>query len=125
MVSRLVREPAQSIISTRFIHYHFHRQWLQLACASNSSSYIFTSGGFIEYLFDREDIKAAWQEFAEHDFVRGLASGELPLERFKTFLIQDYLFLVRLEPSARFETASLHFLADTILTCACFSRVQG
>ena len=36
-----------------------------------------------------------WKEFTEHDFVEGLGDGTLPLERFKEYLIQDYLYLVR------------------------------
>ncbi|KAK5139660.1 hypothetical protein LTR04_003424, partial [Oleoguttula sp. CCFEE 6159] len=49
---------------------------------------------FIEYLLEREDVKEAWLEHTEHAFVAGLADGTLPLETFKYYLIQDYLYLV-------------------------------
>lgn len=41
-------------------------------------------------------MKPVWKEFTEHDFVEGLGDGTLPLERFKEYLIQDYLYLVSL-----------------------------
>ena len=52
-------------------------------------------GHFIEYLLDREDVKPPWKEHTEHEFVKQMANGTLPIEKFKTYLIQDYLFLVR------------------------------
>ncbi|BDD58213.1 hypothetical protein MAP00_003510 [Monascus purpureus] len=54
----------------------------------------FAPGRFIEYLLDRPDVKGPWKEFTEHEFVVGLGSGTLPIERFKQYLIQDYLYLV-------------------------------
>jgi len=45
-------------------------------------------------MLDREDVKGPWREHTEHDFVRQMADGTLPLEQFKYYLIQDYLFLV-------------------------------
>ena len=38
--------------------------------------------------FGKRDLK--------HPFVRGMADGSLPTEKFKFYLIQDYLFLLRL-----------------------------
>ncbi|PWN48594.1 hypothetical protein IE53DRAFT_319069 [Violaceomyces palustris] len=38
-------------------------------------------------------ISNVWKDFVRHDFVQGLRSGELPLESFKWFLKQDYVFL--------------------------------
>lgn len=34
-----------------------------------------------------------WQAYTEHDFVRQLASGELPEAAFRHYLAQDYVFL--------------------------------
>lgn len=52
------------------------------------------SGHFIEYVLAREDVRDVWKEHVEHDFVTKLANGTLPVEAFKQYLIQDYLFLV-------------------------------
>ncbi|PGH27064.1 phosphomethylpyrimidine kinase [Polytolypa hystricis UAMH7299] len=54
----------------------------------------FAPGRFLEYVLDRPDVKPAWKEFTEHPFVAGLANGTLPLEKFKHYLVQDYLYLV-------------------------------
>ncbi|KAK3079081.1 hypothetical protein LTS18_005788, partial [Coniosporium uncinatum] len=54
----------------------------------------FAPGHFIDYMLDREDVKGPWREHTEHDFVRQMADGTLPLEQFKYYLIQDYLFLI-------------------------------
>jgi len=51
-------------------------------------------GRFIEYVLERPDVQKPWKEHTEHEFVAGLADGTLPAERFKYYLIQDYLFLV-------------------------------
>lgn len=41
-------------------------------------------------------MKEAWKDFTEHEFVRGLGSGALPVDRFKQYLVQDYLYLVNI-----------------------------
>jgi len=35
-----------------------------------------------------------WQKEMEHPFVRGLVTGELPLETFQYYLCQDYVYLI-------------------------------
>lgn len=55
-----------------------------------------SSGHFVEYLLNRPDVKDAWRAHTEHEFVQRLADGTLPVEKFKNYLIQDYLFLVGL-----------------------------
>lgn len=62
-------------------------------CFTDCLSY---RGRFIEYLLDRNDVKEAWKDFTEHEFVRGLGSGVLPVDRFKQYLVQDYLYLVNI-----------------------------
>lgn len=52
------------------------------------------SGRFLEYALDRPDIRPVWQKFTEHEFVLGMGSGTLPVEKFKEYLVQDYLYLV-------------------------------
>lgn len=37
---------------------------------------------------------AEWQSYCQHEFVRGLGSGELPAPAFRHYLQQDYLFLL-------------------------------
>ena len=45
---------------------------------------------------DRIRVKAAeiWRRELEHPFVRGLGDGSLPVDRFRFYLEQDYLFLI-------------------------------
>lgn len=52
------------------------------------------SGKFIEYLLERKDVVGPWKEHTEHDFVRQIGDGTLPVDKFKMYLIQDYLYLV-------------------------------
>jgi thiaminase/transcriptional activator TenA len=48
-------------------------------------------------IFDR--LKAAavtdWQSYVDHDFVRQMGAGTLPQAAFRTYLVQDYLFLIQ------------------------------
>lgn len=48
-------------------------------------------------IFDRlKTAEAAdWQSYVNHDFVRRLGDGTLPEQAFRTYLVQDYLFLVQ------------------------------
>ena len=55
-------------------------------------------GGFIPYLLDREDIQKPWKQYTRHEFVRKMADGSLPIDNFKYYMIQDYLFLVPSSP---------------------------
>ena len=34
-----------------------------------------------------------WNQFIDHEFVRGLGDGSLPRSAFIAYLIQDYIFL--------------------------------
>ncbi|CAI4219067.1 unnamed protein product [Parascedosporium putredinis] len=54
----------------------------------------FSRGYFIEHLLSREDVKPVWDRFVHHPFVMGLGDGSLPLESFKGYIIQDYLYLI-------------------------------
>ncbi len=38
---------------------------------------------------------ADWQSYVDHDFVRQLGAGTLPLAAFRAYLVQDYLFLIQ------------------------------
>ena len=48
-------------------------------------------------IFDRLKAAAAddWSAYVDHDFVRQLGSGVLPETAFRTYLVQDYLFLIQ------------------------------
>lgn len=54
----------------------------------------FGPGQFVDYLLSRPDVQEAWKGHTEHAFLDRLADGTLPLEAFKYYLIQDYLYLV-------------------------------
>ncbi|UNI17253.1 trifunctional hydroxymethylpyrimidine kinase/phosphomethylpyrimidine kinase/thiaminase, variant 2 [Purpureocillium takamizusanense] len=54
----------------------------------------FSPGYFIEYLLDRPDVRDVWKNFVYHPFVMALGDGTLPLESFKGYIIQDYLYLI-------------------------------
>jgi hydroxymethylpyrimidine/phosphomethylpyrimidine kinase len=41
-----------------------------------------------------------WERFTYHDFVDGMGQGSLPIERFKEYLVQDYLYLVSIESAS-------------------------
>lgn len=40
-----------------------------------------------------EATKEIWQSYNEHPFVKGIAAGTLDLEKFRYYIIQDYLYL--------------------------------
>ncbi|WYZ39832.1 hypothetical protein EsH8_IV_000173 [Colletotrichum jinshuiense] len=54
----------------------------------------FAPGRFIEYMLERPDVKDVWKTFVFHPFVMAMGDGTLPIESFKQYLIQDYLYLV-------------------------------
>ena len=39
-------------------------------------------------------MRQPWQRYTQHPFVEAIGKGELPVESFKGYLIQDYLYLV-------------------------------
>lgn len=59
-----------------------------------ASPLILSRGGFIEYLLERDDVQQPWRDYTDHEFVQRIGDGTLPVELFKNYLIQDYLFLV-------------------------------
>ncbi|KAH8910326.1 hypothetical protein BR93DRAFT_875169 [Coniochaeta sp. PMI_546] len=54
----------------------------------------FAPGQFVDYLLGRPDVAPVWHQFVNHKFVLAMGDGTLPLESFKGYLIQDYLYLV-------------------------------
>jgi thiaminase len=51
-------------------------------------------GNFIDYLLEREDVKSVWHDYTHHDFCVKMGDGTLPRQAYKTYMIQDYLYLV-------------------------------
>ena len=43
----------------------------------------------------RQDAGEAWALYTRHPFLKALAQGQLPLEGFRRYLIQDYLYLIQ------------------------------
>ncbi|KAF6227586.1 hypothetical protein HO173_012115 [Letharia columbiana] len=69
---------------------------------------------FIEYLLNREDVKPVWHAHVHHDFVKRIGDGTLPVEKFKGYLAQDYLFLVqfaRAKALSAYKTNSMEDIA--------------
>lgn len=55
-------------------------------------------------------IGSQWTDYTEHEFVRRLGEGALPLPAFQDYLVQDYLFLIqfaRANALAAFKSTSL------------------
>ncbi len=46
---------------------------------------------FSEELF--EEVKELWNKYLQHPFVKGIGDGTLDKDKFKKYLIQDYLYL--------------------------------
>lgn len=65
-------------------------------------------------VFDR--LKAAaiadWQSYVDHDFVRRMGAGTLPQAAFRTYLVQDYLFLIQFARAYALATYKSRTLAD-------------
>ena len=65
-------------------------------------------------VFDR--LKAAtaddWQSYVDHDFVRQMGAGTLPQAAFRTYLVQDYLFLIQFARAYALATYKSRTLAD-------------
>jgi thiaminase/transcriptional activator TenA len=65
-------------------------------------------------IFDRLKAAAAadWASYVEHDFVRRMGDGSLPEAAFRTYLVQDYLFLIQFARAYALATYKSRNLAD-------------
>jgi thiaminase/transcriptional activator TenA len=65
-------------------------------------------------IFDRLKTAASadWQSYVDHDFVRQLGAGTLPQKAFRTYLVQDYLFLIQFARAYALATYKSRTLAD-------------
>ena len=66
--------------------------WLESPAPVGSSAESGTTEPFSERL--RQDADALWRAQHQHPFVQGIADGSLPIERFRHFIKQDYLYLI-------------------------------
>ena len=74
---------------------------------------------FLEYLLDRPDVKQLWHDYTHHEFVEKLAKRTLPLDIFKNYLVQDYLYLVhfaRTNALAAYKSTTMDKIAAVRLT---------
>ncbi|SON56493.1 Thiaminase-2 [Hartmannibacter diazotrophicus] len=78
-------------------------------------------------LFDR--LKAAsaddWTAYVEHDFVRQLGEGTLPVPAFRTYLVQDYLFLIHFARAYALGIFKGRHLADMRSALASVNAILG
>jgi thiaminase (transcriptional activator TenA) len=65
-------------------------------------------------VFDRLKAAAAddWQSYVDHEFVRQLGARTLPQAAFRTYLVQDYLFLIQFARAYALATYKSRTLAD-------------
>lgn len=65
-------------------------------------------------IFDRLKAAAAddWRSYVDHDFVRRLGAGTLPEAAFRTYLVQDYLFLIQFARAYALASYKSRTLAD-------------
>ena len=88
----------------------------------------FASGFFVEYLLDRPDVRQTWQDFTHHDFVQKIGDGSQPLEIFKTYLIQDYLYLIhfaRANALASYKSSSISSISASAKIVSHIEREMG
>ncbi|OKL57262.1 hypothetical protein UA08_07604 [Talaromyces atroroseus] len=74
----------------------------------------FAPGQFVDYILNRPDMQPIWQRFTHHPFVAGLGDGTLPVQKFKDYLVQDYLYLVQFARSnalASYKARSMESIA--------------
>jgi thiaminase (transcriptional activator TenA) len=65
-------------------------------------------------VFDRLKAAAAddWQSYVDHEFVRQLGARTLPQAAFRTYLVQDYLFLIQFARAYALATYKSRTLAE-------------
>lgn len=51
-------------------------------------------GNFFQYLIEHPRVKPHWDSYVNHDFVKQVAQGTLPKEKFRFFIEQDYAYLI-------------------------------
>lgn len=49
----------------------------------------------MDYVLDRYDVQPVWHQYTHHEFVQRMGDGSLPIEAYRLFMEQDYLYLVQ------------------------------
>lgn len=60
----------------------------------------------------KQTCQQEWHDYCHHPFVQGIADGTLPLESFKHYLQQDYLFLIHFSRAYALATYKADNLAE-------------
>ena len=68
---------------------------------------------------------ADWQSYVDHDFVRRMGAGTLPQAAFRTYLVQDYLFLIQFARAYALATYKSRTLADMKAAQAGLAAILG
>ena len=65
-------------------------------------------------IFDRlkTEAEADWQSYVDHEFVRQMGAATLPQAAFRTYLVQDYLFLIQFARAQALATYKSRTVAD-------------
>ncbi|KAL9094698.1 MAG: hypothetical protein Q9165_002968 [Trypethelium subeluteriae] len=90
-----------------------------------SLAYInFSSGYFLEYLLDRDDVKGPWKEYTEHEFVKQMGLGTLPVKAFRFYMIQDYLYLVHFSRANALAAYKAKTLDDISMSASVVTHIR-
>lgn len=78
-------------------------------------------------VFERLKAAAAadWHSYVDHDFVRQMETGTLPQAAFRTYLVQDYLFLIQFARAYALATYKSRTLADMKAAQAGLAAILG
>ncbi|EZF19765.1 phosphomethylpyrimidine kinase [Trichophyton rubrum D6] len=84
----------------------------------------YAPGHFIDYILERPDVQPVWQAFTEHEFVQKLSIGALPVENFKWYLVQDYLYLVNFARSNALAAYKSHTVDEIAMSAQIVLHIQ-
>lgn len=78
-------------------------------------------------IFDRLKAAAAvdWESYVDHAFVRQMGDGSLPQAAFRTYLVQDYLFLIQFARAYALATYKSRTLDDMRASQAGLAAILG
>ncbi|EGD95146.1 phosphomethylpyrimidine kinase [Trichophyton tonsurans CBS 112818] len=84
----------------------------------------YAPGHFIDYILERPDVQPLWKAFTEHGFVQKLSIGALPVENFKWYLVQDYLYLVNFARSNALAAYKSHTIDNIAMSAQIVLHIQ-